>query len=104
MKPRYWLMLLAVASIQAAHAADAGNVSPFDANPSCMETTTDSSTGNCVLQTEGSPRHKYPPPGPTGAARNLGGTAGASGTTGMAPSGSGSVGTAPSVGSSGRGK
>ena len=50
-----------------AQAADTGGASPYDSNPACMDRTTDASTGNCVEQTEGTPRHKYPPPGPAAA-------------------------------------
>jgi len=62
-----------------AHAADTGGASPYDSNPACMDRTTDASTGNCVEQTEGRPRHKYPPPGP--AAAQQGTTAPASTST-----------------------
>jgi hypothetical protein len=99
MKSPCWLMLLVVASCQAAHAADPGDLSPYDANPSCMSRTTDSSTGNCVIQTEGSPRHRYPPPGPAAAVRNLGGSTGSSGMTSPAPTATGNARTAASAAS-----
>ena len=65
------------------HAADAADVSPYDKNPACMDKATDSSTGNCIVQDEGTPRHRYAPPGPA-APRNSGAAAGntaASGTS-----------------------
>jgi len=74
MKPRYWLLLPVLALSQAALAADSSTVSPYDANPACMDTKTDSSTGNCVVQSKGTPRHVYPPPGPS-SVRGAGGTA-----------------------------
>ena len=61
------LLAVALALGAQAHAADTGGASPYDSNPACMDRTTDASTGNCVEQTEGRPRHKYPPPGPAAA-------------------------------------
>src|SRR5665647_2055061 len=75
MKPRYWLLLPALALSQTVHAADSADVSPYDANPACMDTKTDSSTGNCVVQSEGTARHIYPPPGPS-SVRGAGGMTG----------------------------
>src|SRR5690349_4875359 len=69
-------------AVRAAHAADA---SPYDKNPACMETTTDSSTAKCVIQDEGKPRHRYAPPGPA-AARNSGAGAGNTAATGTSSS------------------
>ena len=65
-----------------AHAADTGGASPYDSNPACMDRTTDASTGSCVEQTEGRPRHKYPPPGPAAAQQ---GTAPPTATSTTAP-------------------
>ncbi len=78
MKSRYWLLLPALALSQAVHAADATDASPYDANPACMDRN-DSSTGNCVVQSKGTPRKIYPSPGPSsmpGNAVGAGGTAG----------------------------
>jgi hypothetical protein len=79
MNPCYRLILLALALSQTAHAADSGDTSPYDTNPACMDTTVDASTGKCVIQTEGTPRQKYPPPGPSSMPGN---TLGSGGTTG----------------------
>lgn len=95
MTPRYWFMLLALASSQTAQAVDSADASPYDANPACMSTTTDSSTGNCIIQTEGTPRHLYPPRGPSAPGRNAGGAMGSGATTGMAPAAPSTVKTAP---------
>jgi hypothetical protein len=86
MKPRYWLLLPALALSQAVHAADSADVSPYDANPACMDRN-NSSTGNCVVQSQGTPRHVYRPPGPSSQPGN---TLGAGGTVGK-----GSVRAAP---------
>jgi hypothetical protein len=64
MKPRYWLLLPALALSHAALAADSADVSPYDSNPACMDRN-NSSAGNCVIQSEGTPRHTYRPPGPS---------------------------------------
>jgi hypothetical protein len=89
MKPRYWLMLVALALSQTAHALDPGDVSPYDKNPACLDTKTDSSTGDCIIQDDGTPRHRYPPPGPSSMSGNTlgGGSTTATGTT-SAPSSS----------------
>jgi hypothetical protein len=83
MKSHYWLMLLALASGQAGYAAGAGDRSPYDSNPACMDTRTDSSTGNCVIQSEDTSRQRYPAPGPSsmpgnslGYSRNTGASIG----------------------------
>ncbi len=83
MKPRYWLLLPALALSQAVFAADSRGVSPYDANPACMDTNTNSSTSNCVIQSEGTPRHVYRPPGPSSQPGN---TVGAGGTAGSGQS------------------
>ena len=41
--------------------------SPLDKNAACMDRKVDASTGNCVVQDEGTPRQTYPPK-PTPAA------------------------------------
>jgi hypothetical protein len=82
MKPRYWLLLPALALSQAVHAANAADVSPYDANPACMDPNADSSTGNCVVQSKGTPRKLYPPPGPSSQSGN---TIGAGGSAGSGP-------------------
>lgn len=88
-------MFLALASSQTAHAVDSTDTSPYDVNPACMNTTTDSSAGNCIIQTEGTPRHKYPPPPPAAAGQNTGGAMGSAGMTGMTPGASSTVKTMP---------
>jgi hypothetical protein len=80
MKPRYWLLLPALALSLTVHAADSRDASPYDANPACMDTNTDSSTGNCVVQSQGTPRHVYPPPGPSSQPGNTGGAGVKTGT------------------------
>jgi hypothetical protein len=80
MKPRYWLLLPALALSQTVHAADAADVSPYDANPACMDPNTNSSTGNCVIQSKGTPRKIYPPPGPSSMPGNTIGAGGSAGT------------------------
>ena len=62
-------------------AADSGSASPYDTNPACLDTKTDSSTGNCIIQNEGTPRHRYPPPGPSSLPGNTLGTGTGAGTT-----------------------
>ena len=84
MKPRLFsivLLPLGVALSPIASGADASDASPYDANPACMERTTDASTGACVPQVEGTPRQTYPSRAP-GAAPKAGGVIGAPGTTG----------------------
>src|SRR5512143_2861298 len=94
MKPRYWLLLLpALALSQAVLAADSNDTSPYDANPACMDPNADASTGNCVVQSEGTPRHVYPPPGPSSARGSTVGTSRMAGT--------GSIAAAPGASSSG---
>jgi hypothetical protein len=79
MKSRYWLMLVALALSPTARALDPGDVSPYDKHPECLDTKADSSSGNCVIQNDGTSRHRYPPPGPSSMPGN---TLGAGGTTG----------------------
>jgi len=71
-----WILLLLL-SAAAAQAADnsTGNqansakasVSPsddrsqFDKHPECMDRSVDASSGNCIIQNTGTPRHRYPP-------------------------------------------
>lgn len=62
MKLRYLIVLTTLASSPAASAADTSDrSSPLDNNPACMDRSTDSSTGNCVVPGEGKPRHTFPP-------------------------------------------
>jgi len=84
MKLRYLLILLALVPGAGAIAVDSSDVSPYDKNPACVDTTTDASTGKCVVQTEGTPRHKYPPPGPA-AGGNTTGTASTTSSTPASP-------------------
>ncbi len=58
-----YLVLALIGSIvltPAVQAADTGK-SPYDSNPACMDRNVDSSKGDCVIQDDGTPRHKYPP-------------------------------------------
>ncbi len=82
MQISYWMVLTALTLSATAIAADATDrKAPYDSNPACMDRTTDSSTGNCVVKDEGTPRHAYPPrqaltsgaptPPPTSAANPL---------------------------------
>ena len=87
MKPRYWLLLPALALSQTVQAADSADVSPYDANPACMDRN-NSSTGNCVVQSEGTPRQSYPPPGPSSQPGNTVGAGRPAGTGPAATPGS----------------
>jgi hypothetical protein len=89
MKSRYWLMLVALALSPTARALDPGDVSPYDKHPECLDTKADSSSGDCIIQDGGTPRHRYPPPGPSSMSGNtLGGgsTTGAGTTSAPSPS------------------
>jgi hypothetical protein len=89
MKSRYWLMLVALALSPTARALDPGDVSPYDKHPECLDTKADSSSGNCIIQDDGTPRHRYPPPGPSSMPGNTPGAGGTIGTgTTSAPSSS----------------
>jgi hypothetical protein len=62
MQLRLLFLITALALGQAAAAADSTErTAPYDRNPACMDRTADASTGNCVVQDEGTPRHTYPP-------------------------------------------
>lgn len=61
MKLEYLALIAALALSQSALASDAGDRSPADKNPKCMDRTTDSSTGDCIIKGEGMPRQKYSP-------------------------------------------
>ena len=61
MKLEYLGLIAALTLSQSAFAVDAGDRSPADNNPKCMDRTTDSSTGDCIIKDEGTPRQKYPP-------------------------------------------
>ena len=63
-----------------ARAAEAADASPYDANPACMDRTTDASTGACVPQAEGTPRHTYPSRVPAAGTSNTA-TSGTSATS-----------------------
>lgn len=73
MKLEYLALIAALALSQSALAIDAGDRSPADRNPKCLDRTTDSSTGDCIIKDEGTSRHKYPskpqtkPAAPAGA-------------------------------------
>ena len=54
-------LIAALTLSQSALAIDAGDRSPADRNPQCLDRSTDSSTGDCIIKDEGTPRHKYPP-------------------------------------------
>jgi hypothetical protein len=74
---RGWILLLLLQAAATAQAADnsTGNQatsakasvspsddrSPFDKHPECMDRSVDASSGNCIIQNAGSPRHRYPP-------------------------------------------
>lgn len=59
MKIAHMILFVAVAFGPTAHAAD--DRSPYDKNPACLDRNVDSSTGDCVIKDEGTPRHRYPP-------------------------------------------
>jgi hypothetical protein len=62
MELRLLFLITALMLGPAALAADsAERTSPYDRNPACMDRSTDASSGNCVVQDEGTPRHTYPP-------------------------------------------
>ena len=61
MKLEYVGIIAALVLSQSAFAVDAGDSSPADKNPKCMDRTADSSTGDCIIKDEGTPRHRYPP-------------------------------------------
>ena len=62
MQLRYLMAMTALALSAGALAADSTERSaPQDRNPACMDRKTDSSTGDCVVQDEGTPRQTYPP-------------------------------------------
>lgn len=84
MKPRYWFLLPALVLCQTVQAADSGDISPYDANPACMDTNTNSSSGNCVVQSEGTPHHVYRPPGPSSVRGNTVGASRVAGTSSLA--------------------
>ena len=99
---RIELLVLAIALALGAqaNAADNSGASPYDTNPACMDARTDASTGNCIIQDQGTPRHKYPPPGPAAAQQS--GAAPTSNSAGTpAPAGSSATlrKTAPAAGS-----
>jgi hypothetical protein len=52
--------------------------SQFDKHPECMDRSVDASSGNCIIQDAGKPRHRYPPKPQTGkpvaASSSTGGT------------------------------
>lgn len=65
MQLRYWMLLTALTFSGAAIAADTGErTSQVDKNSKCMDRTTDSSSGDCVVKDEGTPRHSYAPKKP----------------------------------------
>jgi len=64
LKLRHLFLAVTLASAGHVYGADS-STSPYDTNPACMDIHTDSSTGNCIIQNEGTPRHRYPPPGPS---------------------------------------
>ena len=61
MKLEYLGLIAALALSQSAFAVDADDRSPAEKNPKCMDRTTDSSTGDCIIKDDGKPRHKYAP-------------------------------------------
>ena|ERR1700689_1287318 len=79
MKPGFILFLLLLPAAVAVQAADtpvnqkadsaksvspSNDVSPFDKHPECMERSVDASSGKCIIQDGGTPRHLYPPKAP----------------------------------------
>ena len=62
MKLSHLMILTILVTSPAAMAADSTErSSPLDDNPQCMERTTDSSTGNCVVKDAGTTRRTHPP-------------------------------------------
>ncbi len=70
------MILLMLMTWQVAYPADSAkqpSESPPDKNPDCMNRTTNSATGDCIVQDKGKPHHLHPPkqpitttvPGPT---------------------------------------
>lgn len=54
-------MSLFIAAVLAIPAYAADDRSPYDKNPACLDRNVDSSTGDCVIKDDGTPRHRYPP-------------------------------------------
>ena len=56
------LMFVALAVTTVANAATSSDrTSQVDRNAACMDRTVDASTGKCVVNEDGTPRHTYPP-------------------------------------------
>lgn len=68
----------ALALSQPVLAIDAKDISPADKDPRCLERTTDSSAGDCIIKDEGTPRHRYPPKSQIKSATPAGAKSGAS--------------------------
>lgn len=62
MKPKYLVVLAAIALSHGALAADARDRTyPVDDNPACMDRSKDATSPECTPQTEGKPRHYIKP-------------------------------------------
>jgi hypothetical protein len=61
MKIRLICFLLALCASAVAAAADSTGKSPMDRNQACMDRTVDSSSGDCIIKDDGTPRQTYPP-------------------------------------------
>jgi len=46
---------------KSAGVSPSNDVSPFDKHPECMNRSVDASTGKCIIQDSGTPRHLVPP-------------------------------------------
>ena len=60
MKLEYLALIATLALSQSAMAIDAADKSPADKNPKCMDRNVDSSSGDCIIKDEGTPRQTYP--------------------------------------------
>lgn len=43
------------------YAVAADGQSPYDKNPTCLDRNVDSTKSDCIIQDDGTPRHRYPP-------------------------------------------
>ena len=61
-------IILFVAAVLAIPAYAADDRSPYDKNPACLDRNVDSSTSDCIIKDDGTPRHTYPPRSTTNSA------------------------------------